>query len=48
VAPQDNIQGGEFYLDRSPQRKHLTMGGTKYSEEMVCKLVKRLDEFILV
>lgn len=46
VAPQDQIEGGAFYLDRSPQNKHLFMGGTKYSKETLHKLVKRLNEYM--
>lgn len=48
VAPQEDVEGGGFYLDRSPQKKHLTMGGTKYSKEELYKLVKRLNEFMLM
>lgn len=48
VSPQECIKGGAFYLDRSPQNKHLPMGGTKYSQKTLQKLVQRLDEYMLL
>lgn len=32
------LQPGAFYLDRQPQTKHLTLGGTRYSSEQAAEL----------
>jgi dehydrogenase/reductase SDR family protein 12 len=36
------LQPGAFYLDRQPQTKHLTLGGTKYSKEQPAELYAKL------
>lgn len=46
VAPQDEVEGGAFYLDRRVQKKHLTLGFTGYRKQDVERLVERLDGMV--
>lgn len=43
-CPQDmdKLEPGAFYLDRSPQSKHLMLAGTRYKPEAVDRLWERL------
>jgi dehydrogenase/reductase SDR family protein 12 len=36
------LQPGAFYLDRQPQAKHLTLGGTKYSKAQAAELYAKV------
>lgn len=36
------LQPGAFYLDRQPQTKHLTLGGTKYSKQEAAELYDKV------
>lgn len=36
------LQPGAFYLDRQPQAKHLTLGGTKYSKQEAAELYEKV------
>jgi dehydrogenase/reductase SDR family protein 12 len=36
------LQPGAFYLDRQPQEKHLTLGGTKYSKAQAAELYAKV------
>lgn len=36
------LQPGAFYLDRQPQVKHLTLGGTKYSKQEAAELYEKV------
>lgn len=36
------LQPGAFYLDRQPQAKHLTLGGTKYSKQEAAELYDKV------
>ena len=38
------LQPGAFYLDRAPQAKHLTLGGTRYSSAQAADLYGRVLE----
>ncbi|KAF6260751.1 hypothetical protein COO60DRAFT_857255 [Scenedesmus sp. NREL 46B-D3] len=44
LALEDEVklQPGAFYLDRSPQIKHLTLGGTQYSPQQAADLWRKL------
>jgi dehydrogenase/reductase SDR family protein 12 len=52
TTPRKNLESGAFYLDRSPQRKHIaglfmTDGSfTKNSEEEVDAMMKKLEECV--
>jgi len=46
VAPQEDVVGGAFYLDRRVQKKHLALGVTKYSKQAVDRLAERLDGMV--
>ena len=41
---ESKLQPGAFYLDRSPQSKHLTWGGTAYGADKAEQLYKKLLE----
>lgn len=45
---QSKLKSGEFYLDRMVQSKHLPLGGTKYKEADVDKLIAKLDNMIAI
>lgn len=47
VSPVERLTPGGFYLDRSPQSKHLPLAGTKYSKETVETLIQRLDSMMI-
>eukprot|EP00898_Chlorokybus_atmophyticus_P003864 jgi/Chlat1/4479/Chrsp29S04572 len=44
LADSAKLQPGGFYLDRQPQSKHLTLGGTHYGRKEVDRLWGRLRE----
>lgn len=52
ATPRKNLEGGAFYLDRSPQRKHIagvfmTDGSfTKNSEDEVDVMMKKMEECV--
>jgi hypothetical protein len=52
ATPRKNLEGGAFYLDRSPQRKHIagvfmTDGTfTKNSEDEVDVMMKKMEECV--
>lgn len=42
LQDEAKLQLGAFYLDRSPQAKHLTLGGTHYSPQQAAQLWEQL------
>jgi hypothetical protein len=42
LQDESKLQPGAFYLDRSPQAKHLTLGGTQYSPQQAAELWQKL------
>lgn len=42
LEDEAKLQPGAFYLDRSPQAKHLTLGGTHYSPQQAAQLWEQL------
>jgi hypothetical protein len=42
LQDESKLQPGAFYLDRSPQAKHLTLGGTHYSPQQAAELWGKL------
>lgn len=44
-TPQDpkSLEAGAFYLDRRPQPKHLTWGGTAYSQQQAEAVVDKIQ-----
>ena len=47
-AAQDEakLEDGAFYLDRTPAVKHLTFGGTTYTDAQVTKLWDQLETMV--
>ena len=46
VRPMSELKSGEFYLDRSPQSKHLPLSGTRYSPDLTAQLIKKVDAVV--
>lgn len=42
VKDAAKLQAGAFYLDRTPQPKHLTLGGTSYTPQQAADLYHKL------
>jgi len=38
------LEPGAFYLDRHPQQKHISFGGTAYSKDIAAQLFHKLME----
>jgi dehydrogenase/reductase SDR family protein 12 len=52
ATPKEKVEGGAFYLDRTPQRKHIagafmTDGSfTKNTEQEVDEMMKNLEQTV--
>ena len=46
VQTREKLESGGFYLDRSPQSKHLLLSGTSYSEKDARDLMEKLDAMV--